>query len=150
MGDLKELLPPEPSELRRKSLLFESDLAWPAAEPMASSPAAFFASLVGTPVVTGPKHGLAMVVMSAPGHFARREAIRGTWLKELGSASYAFALSSPEAFSLERIPKLLEQLQQEQELHGDLLVLRPVTHSKRALASKEESLSDLKPLRSVE
>ena len=71
-------------------------------------------------------------------------------MKELGSASYAFALSSPEAFSLERIPKLLEQLQQEQELHGDLLVLRPVTDSKRALGSKEESLSDLKPLRSVE
>ena len=123
MADLRGLL--SPLELRSKSLLSASDLAWPEPRPVARSPAAFFASQVRAPVPAGPKDGLALVLMTAPGHFARREAIRSTWLQQLEGASYAFALSMPEAFSLERIPKLLEQLQEEQEIYGDLLVLRP-------------------------
>ncbi|CAK9098432.1 unnamed protein product [Durusdinium trenchii] len=73
-------------------------------------------------------HGLALLVMTAPGNFARRRAIRRTWLQMLTwpgteNITYAFAMCAPDALTNSRLLDFNRQLAEEQELFRDLLIL---------------------------
>ncbi|CAE8594789.1 unnamed protein product [Polarella glacialis] len=75
-------------------------------------------------------HGSVSVlfIMTAPGNFARRQAIRQTWLQSLGwpgaeRLRYAFVAGAPDATTRERIPGVAIELREEQEEFADLLVL---------------------------
>jgi len=71
---------------------------------------------------------LVIFVMTAPGNFARRQAIRRTWLGTLAwpgavGIRYAFVAAAPDATTAERIPGIAKELQEEQVEFADLLLL---------------------------
>eukprot|EP00928_Gymnodinium_smaydae_P056082 TRINITY_DN39509_c0_g1_i1.p1 TRINITY_DN39509_c0_g1~~TRINITY_DN39509_c0_g1_i1.p1 ORF type:complete len:481 (-),score=85.33 TRINITY_DN39509_c0_g1_i1:108-1550(-) len=71
---------------------------------------------------------IVLFITSGPGNFARRSAIRRTWLRTLlepGAAGvrYTFVLGAPDARDRERIAGIDTQLLEEQRRFGDVLLL---------------------------
>eukprot|EP00435_Cladocopium_sp_Y103_P058218 s241_g20.t1 len=72
--------------------------------------------------------GLVLFIMTAPGNFARREAIRKTWLQMLGwpgteTVRYIFVMCAPDQMTMSRVEQLDTQLRKEQQHFQDLLIL---------------------------
>lgn len=72
--------------------------------------------------------GVVLFIMTAPGNFARREAIRKTWLQMLAwpgteTVRYIFVMCAPDNMTMSRVEQLHTQLRKEQQHFQDLLIL---------------------------
>lgn len=71
---------------------------------------------------------LVLIIMTAPGNFARRRAMRRSWLQMLSQGRlctrFTFAIGAPDQWTLARSPAIVQELVSEQAEFGDLLFLR--------------------------
>lgn len=90
------------------------------------APAAAVVMAQAQSVAADQTEGVVLFIMTAPGNFARREAIRKTWLQMLPGVQavrYTFVMCAPDPLTLSRLDHLDQELWEEQKRFRDLLVL---------------------------
>ena len=117
-----------PAVARQQSKSFEPSLTSPLSFFQHVAPAAAKVARSAWSASADEMEGLVLFIMTAPGHFARREAIRKTWLQMLawpavGSVKYAFVMCAPDEMTLARLDQLDAELLEEQQRFQDILIL---------------------------